>query len=59
MASFPLRKSIVLAAQLGSLDCLADGRTVLMGCIGGGHRADASLAAALEYSKTRRDATSG
>ena len=36
MASFPLRQPIVLAAQWGALDCLADGRTVLTACIGGG-----------------------
>ncbi len=36
MASFPLRQPIILAAQWGALDCLADGRTVLTACIGGG-----------------------
>ena len=36
MASFPLRDPIVLAAQWGALDCLAEGRTVLTACIGGG-----------------------
>ena len=36
MASFPLRDPIVLAAQWGALDCLANGRTVLTACIGGG-----------------------
>ena len=36
MASFPLRNPIILAAQWGALDCLADGRTVLTACIGGG-----------------------
>ena len=36
MASFPLRHPVVLAAQWGALDCLADGRTVLTACIGGG-----------------------
>jgi alkanesulfonate monooxygenase SsuD/methylene tetrahydromethanopterin reductase-like flavin-dependent oxidoreductase (luciferase family) len=36
MASFPLRHPIVLAAQWGALDCLANGRTVLVACIGGG-----------------------
>ena len=36
MASFPLRHPVVLAAQWSALDCLADGRTVLTACIGGG-----------------------
>ena len=36
MASFPLRHPVVLAAQWGALDCLAEGRTVLTACIGGG-----------------------
>lgn len=36
MASFPLRDPIVLAAQWAALDCIADGRTVLAACIGGG-----------------------
>lgn len=36
MASFPLRHPVVLAAQWGALDCLANGRTVLTACIGGG-----------------------
>ncbi|MCH9672465.1 MAG: LLM class flavin-dependent oxidoreductase [Gammaproteobacteria bacterium] len=36
MASFPLRQPVVLAAQWGALDCLAEGRTVLTACIGGG-----------------------
>ncbi len=36
MASFPLRHPVVLAAQWGALDCIADGRTVLTACIGGG-----------------------
>ena len=36
MASFPLRHPVVLAAQWSALDCLAEGRTVLTACIGGG-----------------------
>ncbi len=36
MASFPLRNPVVLAAQWGALDCLANGRTILTACIGGG-----------------------
>lgn len=36
LASFPLRNAIVLAAQWGALDNLADGRTILVACIGGG-----------------------
>ena len=36
MASFPLRNPIVLAAQWGALDNLAEGRTLLIACIGGG-----------------------
>ena len=36
MASFPLRNPNVLAAQWGALDCIANGRTVLAACIGGG-----------------------
>jgi len=36
MPSFPLRYPVVLAAQWGALDCLAEGRTVLTACIGGG-----------------------
>ena len=36
MASFPLRDPILLAAQWGALDNLADGRTILAACIGGG-----------------------
>ncbi len=36
MASFPLRHPVVLAAQWGALDCLAEGRTILTACIGGG-----------------------
>ena len=36
MASFPLRHPVVLAAQWGALDCLAEGRSVLTACIGGG-----------------------
>ena len=38
MASFPLRHPVVLAAQWGALDCLADGRIVLTACIGGGSK---------------------
>ena len=36
MASFPLRHPIVLAAQWAALDNIADGRTMLGACIGGG-----------------------
>ena len=36
LASFPLRNAIVLAAQWGALDNLADGRTLLIACMGGG-----------------------
>lgn len=36
MASFPLRHPIVLAAQWASLDRLAEGRTILVVCLGGG-----------------------
>ena len=36
MASFPLRNPIVLAAQWGALDNLAEGRTILAACIGAG-----------------------
>lgn len=36
MASFPLRNPIVLASQWASLDRLAEGRTILVVCLGGG-----------------------
>jgi alkanesulfonate monooxygenase SsuD/methylene tetrahydromethanopterin reductase-like flavin-dependent oxidoreductase (luciferase family) len=36
LASFPLRHAIVLAAQWGALDNLAEGRTILIACMGGG-----------------------
>ena len=36
MASFPLRQPILLAAQWAALDCIADGRTLLIACMGGG-----------------------
>ncbi|MCH7479167.1 MAG: LLM class flavin-dependent oxidoreductase [SAR324 cluster bacterium] len=36
MASFPLRNPILLAAQWSALDNLAEGRTILVACIGGG-----------------------
>lgn len=36
MASFALRHPIVLAAQWASLDRLAEGRTILVVCLGGG-----------------------
>jgi alkanesulfonate monooxygenase SsuD/methylene tetrahydromethanopterin reductase-like flavin-dependent oxidoreductase (luciferase family) len=35
MASFPLRNALVLAAQWASLDLIADGRTILVVCLGG------------------------
>src|SRR3954454_15649274 len=34
MASFPLRDPVLLAYQWASLDLLAEGRTVLVGCTG-------------------------
>jgi alkanesulfonate monooxygenase SsuD/methylene tetrahydromethanopterin reductase-like flavin-dependent oxidoreductase (luciferase family) len=36
LASLPLRNAIVLAAQWGALDNLAEGRTILIACMGGG-----------------------
>ena len=56
MASFPLRDPIVLAAQWGALDCLANGRTVLTACIGGG-AAKGNIAGAFdsEYSAMQID----
>ena len=58
MASFPLRHPVVLAAQWGALDCLADGRTVLTACIGGGP-AKGNIAGAFdaEYSAMQIDPT--
>ena len=35
MASFPLRNSLLLAAQWASLDIIAEGRTILCVCLGG------------------------
>jgi alkanesulfonate monooxygenase SsuD/methylene tetrahydromethanopterin reductase-like flavin-dependent oxidoreductase (luciferase family) len=36
MASFPLRHPVVLAAQWAALDCISEGRTLLVACMGGG-----------------------
>jgi alkanesulfonate monooxygenase SsuD/methylene tetrahydromethanopterin reductase-like flavin-dependent oxidoreductase (luciferase family) len=35
MASFPLRDALVLASQWATLDLIADGRTILVVCLGG------------------------
>jgi alkanesulfonate monooxygenase SsuD/methylene tetrahydromethanopterin reductase-like flavin-dependent oxidoreductase (luciferase family) len=35
MASFPLRNALVLASQWATLDLIADGRTILVVCLGG------------------------
>ena len=38
LASFPLRHPILLAYQWASLDQIAEGRTIMVACMGGGSR---------------------
>src|SRR5688500_7033309 len=40
LASFPLRNPLVFAYEWASLDCISEGRTVLIVCAGGGSAGD-------------------